>query len=79
MTFEFFKQDYYNRVLPNKPDYIRDGQALMNYLGDIWLEEYKRISSNHFYNKTDIDCFYNDKLIPNTLKHLEKVWINYPN
>jgi hypothetical protein len=78
MSFELFKQDFYEEILPNKPEYIREGQALMNYLGDIWIEEYKRISSNHFYDETDIDCFYNDKLIPNTLKHLEKVWKNYP-
>ena len=51
----------------------------MNYLAGIWFEEYKRISSLDYYDETNIDCFYVDKLIPNTLKHLEKVWINYPN
>jgi hypothetical protein len=51
----------------------------MNYLGDVWFEEYKRISSTRFDNVVNIDCFYQNKLIPNTWKHLEKVWIDYPN
>lgn len=76
MTFQEFKNNYYNQVLPNKPDFIRKGQALMNYLGEVWLDEYKRISSVHYYDKSDIDCFYNDALIPNTLNHLEKIWGN---
>lgn len=79
MSFELFKQDFYEKILPNKPEYIREGQTLINYLGDIWVEEYKRISSNHFYDDKYIDCFFNDKLIPNTLEHLEKIWNNYPN
>lgn len=79
MNFEFFKQDYFNRILPNKPEYIREGQALMNYLSGIWFNEYERLSSVYYYEETNIDCFYNDKLISNTLKHLEKVWENYPN
>jgi hypothetical protein len=66
-------------VLANKPSCIRDGQAIINYLGDVWFEEYKRISSVHYYDETNIDCFFNDTLIPNTLKHLEKVWGNFPN
>lgn len=79
MTYNQFVQSFYTNILPNKEEYIREGQCLMNYLGEIWLEEYKRISSIHYYNETNIDCFHQDKLIPNTLKHLEKVWINYPN
>jgi hypothetical protein len=79
MNFIEFKNNFEKDILPNKPEFIREGQALMNYLGDIWFEEYKRLSSVHYYDQTNIDCFYNDKLIPNILKHLEKVWINYPN
>lgn len=79
MTYTEFTQKWEQEVLPNKPDFIRKGQSLINFLGDIWLEEYKRISSVDFYDKTNIDCFYNDSLIPNTLNHLEKVWGNYPN
>lgn len=79
MTYLEFKNNIVNKVIPSKPDYIREGQAIMNYLGDIWIKEYKRVSSVHFYDETDIDCFYNDSLIPNTLRHLEKVWKNFPN
>jgi hypothetical protein len=82
MNFIEFKQDFYEKILPNKPEYIREGQALMNYLDDIWLAEYKRItflSQNREYPRNIIDCFYNDKLIPNTLKYLKEFWVNYPN
>jgi len=79
MTFTEFKNNFEENILPNKPEFIREGQALMNYLGDIWIEEYKRLSSVHYYDETNIDCFYNDKLIPNTWNHLKKVWYNYPN
>lgn len=58
---------------------LREGQQLMNFLWLCWEEEYKRISSIHYYDETDIDCFYVDNLIPNTLAHLKKVWYNYPN
>ena len=79
MTFEDFKLNWQTVVLTNKPDYIRKGQSLMNYLGEVWLEEYNRISSMHYYESSDIDCFYNDGLVNNTLEHLEKTWANYPN
>jgi len=79
MTYLEFKQKWETEILPNKEDYERKGQNLINFLGSVWLAEYKRISSVHYYNETNIDCFYNDSLIPNTLKHLELVWVNYPN
>ena len=78
MKYKKFRKAFEENILPNKPEFIREGQALMNYLGDVWLEEYKRLSSIHYYDETNIDCFYNDLLIPNTWKHLEKVWNNYP-
>ena len=53
---------------------IRMGQHIMNILHSVWEEEYKRLSSVHYYDRTDIDCFYNDSLIPNTLEHLENIW-----
>jgi len=74
ISFNEFKNNWENVILKEKPDFIRKGQSLMNYLGDVWLEEYKRISSVHYYDITNIDCFYNDKLIDNTLKHLEEIW-----
>lgn len=74
ITFKEFKNKWETEILPNKPKFIREGQALINFLGDVWIEEYKRISSVHYYDQTNIDCFFNDELIPNTWKHLEKVW-----
>lgn len=76
LTFVDFISQWENNILPNKPDYIRKGQSLMNFLAEVWFEEYNRLSSVHYYDETNIDCFYRDDLIPNTLKHLEKVWKN---
>jgi|TARA_R110000782_G_scaffold144871_2_gene237679 hypothetical protein len=75
-SFEAFKTKWENDILPYKPFFIRKGQSLMNYLGDVWIDEYKRISSDYHYDDTSIDCFSNDDLIPNTLRHLKKVWVN---
>ena len=73
MTYLEFRQKWEQTILPNKESYERDGQSLINFLGSVWLAEYKRIVD------TDFDCFFNSKLVPDTLKHLEKVWGNYPN
>lgn len=77
MTFKEFEDNLYDEILPSLDDNIRPGQAVMNYLNEVWPEEYSKISSN-YYN-TNIDCFYNSRLIPNTLRHLESVWQFYPN
>jgi hypothetical protein len=77
-TFEQFLKKWHNDVKPNRSKELREGQALMVFLRDTWSEEYKRITSVHFYDVNDIDCFYNDKLIPNTLTHLEREWKTYP-
>lgn len=74
INYEEFLANWYSKVLPNKPEYIRTGQALMNYLYEVHPEEYKRISSVHYYDRTDIDCFYKDELVENTLQHLKTVW-----
>lgn len=74
VSLEEFLETYYKVVLPGKNKYIREGQALMNYLHSVWPEEYRRISSIHFYDRTDIDCFYRDDLIPKTIEHLSSVW-----
>jgi len=80
MTYEEFKQKYYAEILRDKPKEIRKGQALMNYLASVWKKEYERISNiDGPYNKTNIDCFYNDDLINNTFKHLKEQWKNFPN
>jgi len=78
MNFQDFKNKWEIEIKPNRHTDVREGQSLMNFLGDVWVEEYKRLSSLHYYDETNIDCFYNDKLIPNTLTHLEKVWGVYP-
>lgn len=47
---------------------IRYGQSIMNTLNDIWKKEYDRIST------TDLDCFYDDKIVKFTIEHLKQVW-----
>ena len=78
ITFKEFKTNWELDILPNTPKHIKKGQSLMNYLSTVWMEEYRRLSSVHYYDSCDIDCFFNDDLIDNTLKHLKKVWKNYP-
>ena len=34
MKYKKFKKTFEENILPNKPEFIREGQALMNYLGD---------------------------------------------
>jgi len=67
-TIEFYK---YLRL---QAQYLRIGQALMNFLFIFDKEEYEKITSAHYYDKTNVDCYYLDNLIPNTLEHLQKVW-----
>jgi len=66
ITFQEFKEKWNDGE--DRDIYERKGQYLMNSLYVFWPEEYKRITG------TNNDCFYNDSLIPNTLKHLEEVW-----
>lgn len=75
---EFLNQ--YDDTLKTKPDHIRAGQALMILLHKVWELEYNRIAYKSFliYGLTNIDCFYVDNLIPNTLKHLQSIWHKYP-
>ncbi len=73
MKFEDFYTRYVGEVIPEKPSYIRNGQALMNFLSDVWPEEYRRITEGK-YQESPIDCFYNDSYISITINHLEKVW-----
>ena len=71
MNYTQFKEKYFQEILPNKHKDCRKGQALMNFLGDIWIEEYKRITASN------VDCFYNDNVIDACLNHLEKNWDNF--
>jgi hypothetical protein len=74
MTFEGFIGTWNKVYYPETKKHLRRGQSLMNYLHEVWPQEYKRISSVHYYGKSDIDCFYKDELIDNTINHLMKVW-----
>ena len=71
MTFEQFKNKYYQEILPNEHIDIRKGQSLMNFLSQVWFKQYKRMTSKFADN---VDCFNNDNLIPNTLNHLQNNW-----
>jgi hypothetical protein len=72
MPFSEFEAECASVIL-NK-GYQREGQAIMNLLRTVWPQEYSRLSRLDYYERDDIDCFYVDKLIPNTMKHLESRW-----
>lgn len=76
-SFDHFVKDY-NKYYTIKHFQMRDGQFLMNFLFDTWPKEYHRIVTTNTTDTKHIDCFYNDKYIDNTFKHLEKVWHKYP-
>jgi hypothetical protein len=61
-------EEWNNFVSPTKNKYLRKGQALMNYLHEVWREEYLRLTN------TSLDCFYRDDLIPKTIEHLQQIW-----
>lgn len=77
MTFIEFEQLYFDE-LPLRNPKLRSGQFLMILLNEVWPLEYNRIVDME-KGLTTIDCFYNDRLIPNTLNYLKKVWYEYPN
>lgn len=79
MTYQKFIEAWYDTVLPDKEPEIRMGQSFMIHLQESWPEEYKRLSSVHYYAETNLDCFFLDSLIPKTMSHLEKIWYKYPN
>lgn len=68
MTYEEFEEKLLSEIIPNRDENIRSGQALMNYLSTINWDEYLKITS------TEFDCYYNDRLVPKTLKYLKNVW-----
>ena len=68
ITFEEFLEEWNNFVSPTKNKYLRKGQALMNYLYEVWREEYLRLTN------TSLDCFYRDDIIPKTIDHLQQIW-----
>ncbi len=77
MTYEEFVEELNDKLAGNLGD-LRKGQMVMITLLDKWAAEYNRISLME-YEESNIDCFYSDSRIPNTLSHLEKNWHQYPN
>jgi hypothetical protein len=73
MTYQQFLNEVFTKVIPGRDPSLREGQALMNYVWEIWPEEAEKINKEYDFN---VDCFYNNRLIPDTLKHLETVWEN---
>ena len=74
--FAKFVTEFYSVERPNRK-FLREGQALMTFLNIFDTEEYNKISSLYYYDETNIDCFYIDELIGNTLVHLMNVWENH--
>lgn len=68
MTYKEFEESFLKEVLNNKPEYIRKGQALFNYLYEVNPDIANEIRA------TAMDCFHNDRLIPKTLEHLKQIW-----
>jgi len=64
MTFQQFK----HYVDIHYQSGIRQGQNVMNCLRKAWPDKYRELTGSH------LDCFYNDRKIPDTMNHLEKHW-----
>jgi hypothetical protein len=47
---------------------LRHGQAIMNVLHLVRSDLYKKIT------QTDLDCFYDDGTVKDTLDYLERIW-----
>lgn len=72
MTFKEFELAW--QTYQNKHSELRRGQALMITLAKYNMKEYNRICGGQYKNKKELDCFYVDEFIPNTLHHLKEVW-----
>ncbi len=60
--------EYYMKLLLIKPAYIRKGQTLMILVSLHNTELNKQLTA------TKDDCFFNDKLIDNTLNYIKTNW-----
>jgi len=83
MTFDDFVFTFETNVWPARSQVERYGQALMNYLYEVWPAEAERIIQSQcqtLFNSElkHVDCFYNDNLVANTLIHLQSVWNQFP-
>lgn len=57
MTSEELKQEIYN-WMPNKPKNWREGQAVFNYVDQVYYGAARDAQFGY-----DVDCFYNDSKI----------------
>lgn len=67
MRFEEFSKEVEYEFSRHKGA-LRRGQTLMNVLLKIWPEKYHEITAS------DEDCFYDDSIVPATMKMLEQEW-----
>ena len=75
ISYEEFVTNWKTLICPKTSQEVGGvGKSLMLYLLSVWPEEYTRLSSVHYYDRTDIDCYYKDELVDNTLEHLQSVW-----
>jgi hypothetical protein len=74
MKYQDFHNKFYKEILPNKDFNLRNGQTLMIFLSEVWFAEYKRMTAKFAEN---VDCFYNDNLIPAALNHLQNNWYKF--
>lgn len=74
MTFDQFKKEWEENILPNESQFIRIGQSLMNYLITVRRDLNDLISELEPSKRYNTDCFYNDQLVQNALDFLEEHW-----
>lgn len=75
-TFREFVDYFYEAYLPKRKreyPFHRVGQELMIYVARYWNALYVEMLANY-----DIDCFYDDKVIPSTLEYLQSQWGKIP-
>lgn len=68
IMFDTFETFWKEKVWPNENKHIRKGQSLFNYLHFVNPDLANEIRA------TEYDCFYNDDLVPKTLKYLKENW-----
>lgn len=67
MTFEQFLDKVDKFYYENEFE-LRYGQSIMNMLYQVRPNKYKEIT------QTDLDCFYDDGTVKDTLDYLERIW-----
>lgn len=69
MTFHKFLVEVDQNFYIHK-DELRYGQIVMNILSNMWREKYDNLMERN------IDCFYDEKKVPEVLRTLEKEWVD---